>query len=136
MSIRLFRVYLETVYFAENWKLKNVNWKHCSKIIFKCVNSTVEPIFNEKVAKKWSLGVHEHCIEPTSVHCALKKSQKSRLKKKKGKTWKRRHGKRKTRFLNALLILKGVVMSTAQRCHKAKFQYNFLVPFLTSIELT
>ena len=43
---------------------------------------------------------------------------------------------RKTRFPNALLILKGVVMSTTQRCHEAKFQYNFLVPFLTSIELT
>ena len=24
--------------------------KHCSKIIFKCVNSTVGPIFNKKVA--------------------------------------------------------------------------------------
>ena len=22
------------------------NWKYCSKIIFKCVNSTVGPIFN------------------------------------------------------------------------------------------
>ena len=26
--------------------------KHCSKIIFKCVNSTMGPIFNEKVAEK------------------------------------------------------------------------------------
>ena len=31
------------------------NWKHCSKIIFKYVNSAVGPIFNEKVAEKWSL---------------------------------------------------------------------------------
>ena len=37
-------------YFAENWK-------HYSKIIFKCVNSAVGPIFNEKVAEKWSLWV-------------------------------------------------------------------------------
>ena len=29
------------------------NWKHCSKTIFKCVNSTVGPIFNEKVAKNY-----------------------------------------------------------------------------------
>ena len=28
------------------------NWKHCSKIIFKCVNSVVGPIFNEKMAEK------------------------------------------------------------------------------------
>ena len=27
-------------------KLKTENWKHCSKIIFKCVNNTVGPIFN------------------------------------------------------------------------------------------
>ena len=37
------RVYLDITYSAEN-----ENWKHCSKIIFKCVNSTVGPIFNEK----------------------------------------------------------------------------------------
>ena len=35
------------------------NWKYCSKIIFKYVNSTVEPIFNEKVAEKWYLWVCE-----------------------------------------------------------------------------
>ena len=27
-------------------KLKTKNWKYCNKIIFKCVNSIVEPIFN------------------------------------------------------------------------------------------
>ena len=27
-------------------ELKTENWKYCSKIIFKCVNSTVGPIFN------------------------------------------------------------------------------------------
>ena len=37
------RVYLDRTYSAET-----ENWKHCSKIIFKCVNSTVGPIFNEK----------------------------------------------------------------------------------------
>ena len=37
---------------AENLKLKTENWKHCSKIIFKCVNSIVGPIFNEKIDKK------------------------------------------------------------------------------------
>ena len=42
------RVCLDTVYLTENWK-------HCSKINFKCVNSAIEPIFNEKVAEKWSL---------------------------------------------------------------------------------
>ena len=33
-------------------KLKTYCWNHCSKIIFKYVNSTVGPIFNEKVDKK------------------------------------------------------------------------------------
>ena len=46
-------------------KLKTENLKHCSKIIFKCVNSTVGPIFNEKVDKKCNLWVREQCI------CAL-----------------------------------------------------------------
>ena len=46
------RVHLDRTYFAET-----ENWKYCSKIIFKYVNSTVRPIFNEKVVEKWSLWV-------------------------------------------------------------------------------
>ena len=52
-------------------KLKTYCWNHCSKIIFKCVNSTVGPIFNEKVTKKWNLWVHEQYI----IHCLRQKSQ-------------------------------------------------------------
>ena len=37
ISNRILRVCLDTIYFAKNWK-------YCSKIIFKCVNSTVEPM--------------------------------------------------------------------------------------------
>ena len=44
---------------TENWKLKLKIEKYCSKIIFKCVNSTVGPIFNEKVAEKWNLWICE-----------------------------------------------------------------------------
>ena len=33
-AVMLFRIRLDTTYFAENWK-------HCSKIIFRCVNSVV-----------------------------------------------------------------------------------------------
>ena len=43
-------------------KLKTKNWKYCNKIIFKCVNSTVGLIFNEKLAEKWNLWVREQCI--------------------------------------------------------------------------
>ena len=50
------RVRLDT---AENWKLKLKTEKHCSKIIFKYVNSIVGPIFSEKVAEKWNLWVRE-----------------------------------------------------------------------------
>ena len=42
------KVRLNTAYFAENWK-------YCSKIIFKYVNSTVEPIFNESLIEKRDL---------------------------------------------------------------------------------
>ena len=50
-------------------KLKTYCWNHCSKIIFKCVNSTVRPIFNEKVAKKWNLWVYKQYM----MHCLLQK---------------------------------------------------------------
>ena len=32
--------------FRYSWNLKTENWKHCSKIIFKCMNNTVWPSFN------------------------------------------------------------------------------------------
>ena len=41
-----YRVRLDWAYCCWNWKLKTENWKHCSKIIFKCVKSIVGPIFN------------------------------------------------------------------------------------------
>ena len=57
-SILLESVWIELILL----KLKTENLKHCSKIIFKCVNSTVGPIFNEKVDKKCNLWV------PYTVH--------------------------------------------------------------------
>ena len=36
-----------------SWKLKN--WKHCSKIIFQCMNSVVRPIFNKSFVEKRDL---------------------------------------------------------------------------------
>ena len=58
--------------FGYSWKLKTK--KYCSKIIFKYVNSTVGPDFNEKVAEKWNLWVHEQCTMCTNW---LKKIEKS-----------------------------------------------------------
>ena len=58
--------------FGYSWKLKIE--KHCSKIIFKCVNSILGPIFNEKIDKKWYLWVCEQCtnalftIENVSIY--------------------------------------------------------------------
>ena len=59
-------------------KLKTYCWNHYSKIIFKYVNSTVGPIFNEKVAKKWNLWVHEQymiivCCRKVNIcgYCSL-----------------------------------------------------------------
>ena len=44
-------------------KLKTYCWNHCSKIIFKCVNSAMGPIFNEKIDKKWNLWVRKQCTD-------------------------------------------------------------------------
>ena len=88
------RVCLDRTYFAET-----ENWKHCSKIIFKCVNSAVWPIFNEKVAEKWNLWVYEQCTDALFtgksqhlrllfMHCSLNSSRippKTREKKRKKK---------------------------------------------------
>ena len=43
-------------------KLKTENWKHCSKIIFKCVNSIVGPILMKKLIKSGVCGTHEQYI--------------------------------------------------------------------------
>ena len=52
MGVVSFRVRLDRTYFTET-----ENWKYCNKIIFKCMNSIVRHIFNEKVAEKWDLWV-------------------------------------------------------------------------------
>ena len=70
----LLSVRLDTTYFC--W-----NWKHCNKIIFKCVNSTVGPIFNFFFWIKWlwvSWTVLLQCVN--SDNCL--KKQKTHGKKK------------------------------------------------------
>ena len=47
---------------SKTYFVETENWKYCSKIIFKCVNSAMGPIFNEKIDKKWNLWVCEQCI--------------------------------------------------------------------------
>ena len=77
------RVCLDWVYFC--W-----NWKHYSKIIFKCVNSVVGPIFNKKVAEKCNLWDCEQCTDAMFtvdkvIYCRLNKKKKKKKKKKKEK---------------------------------------------------
>ena len=62
--------------FGYNWKLKLKTEKYCSKIIFKCMNGTVRPIFNEKVAEKWNLWVCKQCTVCTDW---LKRMRKVKL---------------------------------------------------------
>ena len=73
-----YRVRLDKTYFAET-----ENWKHYSKMIFKCVNSAMRPIFNEKVK---FVGP----VNSARMHCSREKSPMLRLekkKKKKNETW-------------------------------------------------
>ena len=69
-------VWIELIFAeTENW-----NWKHCSEIIFKCVNSVVGPIFNKKVVKNVICGT----VNSTYMHCSqLTKSTIAGWKKKK-----------------------------------------------------
>ena len=79
-------VCLDRIYFA-----KTENWKYCSKIIFKCVNSIVGSIFNENFAKKCNLW-DPWTVHGCTVHYWL--SQKVRLKQKKRKLKTRENIKR------------------------------------------
>ena len=81
--------------FAET---KNWNWKHCNEIIFKCVNSTVRPIFNEKVAESVICGTCEQC---TGALFTINLSTIVGWTKKKKK---REREKRRTQNTNAKLI--------------------------------
>ena len=47
--------------------LKTKNWKHYSKIIFKCVNNTIGPNFNENFVEKSTCGSREQCTGPTEL---------------------------------------------------------------------
>ena len=71
----LYWVRLDWTYFC--W-----NWKHCSKIIFKCVNNAVWPIFNEKIAEKWNLWIRKQC---TNTLFIVEKSTSAAEQKKKKK---------------------------------------------------
>ena len=46
------------------WKLKTYCWKHCSKIIFKCVNSTMNPSFKVKFVFFHTCGSCKQCTDP------------------------------------------------------------------------
>ena len=59
--------------------LKIENWKHCSKIIFKCVNCAVRPSFKEKVAEYGICGSCEQCTGPTGKNASQMEAKSSYL---------------------------------------------------------
>ena len=75
-------VWIELIFAeTENW-----NWKHCSKIIFKCVNSAVGPIFNKKVAEKYNLWDREQYTDVLFTvdkvnYCGWTKKKKTKERK-------------------------------------------------------
>ena len=84
-------VWIELIFAeTENW-----NWKHCSEIIFKCVNSTVGPILNKKGTEKCNLWDREQCTNALftvdKVNCCGWTKKK---KKKKRKTQLKKRGRR------------------------------------------
>ena len=72
------------------------NWKYCNEIIFKCVNSAVEPIFNRKMVEKCNLWdpwtVYVHCLQ------LAKSTIAGWTKKKKKRKTQRRNEKCKRHF--------------------------------------
>ena len=75
-----------------DWAYFCWNWKHCSEIIFKYVNSIVRPIFNENVTEKWNLW-DSWTVYLCTIHSWL--GQIMRLEPKKKKKMKRDFPKRR-----------------------------------------
>ena len=77
------RVWIELIFVeTENW-----NWKYCSKIIFKCVNSIVRPIFNKKVTEKCNLWDRKQCTYALFTvdkvnYCGLEKKKMKNVEEK------------------------------------------------------
>ena len=65
VGLSLFSKWLYPMDTAENWKMKLKIEKYCNEIIFKRVNSTVGPIFNEKWLKS------EIYESVNNIRCAL-----------------------------------------------------------------
>ena len=119
------RVHLDTVYFAENWK-------HCNKIIFKCVNSVMKPFLMKKLLKKkrfvdpmnsawdplmWHISIqnldfqrgsesHAQCTGPTgrSVSHIHVLLNKKIIKKKKGKRKRSARETQSKRYLSVFIL--------------------------------
>ena len=66
-----FWVCLDTV---NCWKLKTYCWKHCSKIIFKCINNAVGPSFKAKFAWFCVCELHKQCTGPRKMQTRDQKS--------------------------------------------------------------
>ena len=73
--------------------LKTENWKHCSKIIFKCVKSTVKPIFN--IFNTWTVLIqYINGITPVqgnfclyTVNLLFMRKKKKKRRKREMKMW-------------------------------------------------
>ena len=61
-------VCLNIVYY---WKLKTENWKYCSKIIFKCVNSAVRLNFKVDFTKIRTCESREQCTGFTQINANM-----------------------------------------------------------------
>ena len=126
-SLVRFKVCLYRTYFFET-----ENWKHCSKIIFKCVNTLwdqfliknywkmrfVGPVNNardrlicwKRIEKSnCAVTVHEQYINSNrnSENCLLNACQKKKKKKKKRETWNRKH-RRTIGSIQTLIYLAGL----------------------------
>ena len=103
-SKRILKVRLDTAYFIENLK-------YCSKIIFKCVNNIVGPIFNEKVAKSEFCRSCEQCTDPLvctvpCLFCWCEQCTDRQSKKKNVESQKRKkEKKKKEENANAIIFI-------------------------------
>ena len=86
LTFLFFILILESlIFFYKLILLKTKNWKHCKKIIFKCMNSAVWSIFNENFVEKkdlwvmWTVHEIHWKIHFTCWNTFLKKKQNKNM---------------------------------------------------------
>ena len=100
------------------------NWKHCNKIIFKCVNSIVGPIFNIFKYVNRTATIHKQYINSAAtvlLQCQLSPG----LKQNAWSEGKKKEKKKRKKWKNA--ALNSAENAESKRAHRKLVKYQVII---------